>query len=95
MPEAMKEAPNALLQTDDKMHSNDAIHSPFTRDTSNTYNTKARAFWNDSNSGTVSNNKTVCQERGGSTLIPNQKRALEKKQHKHQWYVYQSNLHTK
>ena len=44
MPEAMKEATHALLQTGDDMRRVDAIHPPSVRDMTNTYNRSARAF---------------------------------------------------
>ena len=38
MPEAMKEATHALLQTGDHRHSLDAVHPPSVRDMTNAYN---------------------------------------------------------
>ena len=56
MPEAMKEATHALLQTGDHMRSYDAVHPPPVRDMTNAYDSNARAFRSDCKGGTISNN---------------------------------------
>ena len=44
MPEAMKEATHALLQTGDHMRRYDAIHPPSVRDMTNAYDSTVRAY---------------------------------------------------
>ena len=44
MPEAMKEATHALLQTGDHMRRYDAIHPPSVRDMTNAYDSSASTF---------------------------------------------------
>ena len=95
MPEAMKEATHALLQTGDHMRRVDAIHPPSVRDMTNAYDSSARAFRSDCKGGTISNNN-VRQGAGPiSSPLCHQKRALKVKKQKHPWYVHQSNAYTK
>ena len=92
MPEAMKEATHALLQTGDHMRRLDAIHPPSVRDMTNAYDSTARAFQCDCKGGTISNDN-VQQGTGASVTITsplaNQKRALQKRKQKHPWYIHQ------
>ena len=44
MPEAMKEATHALLQTGDHMRRLDAIHPPSVRDMTNAYDSTAKPY---------------------------------------------------
>ena len=80
MPEAMKEATHALLQTGDhNMQRVNAIHPPSVRDMTNAYNSTARAFQRDCKGGTISNNNV--QQGAGPISSPLccKKRALQKK----------------
>ena len=64
---------------------------------SNAYNTHARAFQNDSKGGSISNNNTVRQEKGGSPTKFYLKWDLKMKQQKNPWpwYIHQLKAHTK
>ena len=55
MPEAMKEATHALLQTGDHMRSLDTVHPPPVQDMTNAYDSNARAFRSDCKGDTISN----------------------------------------
>ena len=56
MPEAMKEATHALLQTGDHIHTLDAVHPPSRQDMTNAYDSTTRTFCSDCKGGTISNN---------------------------------------
>ena len=76
MPEAMKEATYALLQTGDNMRRVDPVHPPSVRDMTNAYDSTARAFQRDCKGSTISNNN-VRQGTGALVTSPlvNQKSA--------------------
>ena len=93
MPEAMREATHALLQTGDHMRTLDAVHPPSRQDMTNAYDSTTRAFCSDCKGGTISNNN-VRQGAGAiASPLSCKKRALQMKKQKHSWYVHQSNAY--
>ena len=94
MLETMKEATHALFQTGDHMRTLDAVHPPSVRDKTNVYDSTTRAYERDCKGGTISNNN-VWQGAGPiSSPLCCKKRALQKRNLKHPWYVHQSNAST-